>query len=322
MTDLFDNAVASIRMGVEDFQRQDPERDVSAVRNVYAGVLLLAKEALIRAVPDADPDLVIAARLKPVPDEEGGLKLEQTSKATVDFGQLGERAKDFGVPLDPSALKTLNRIRNDMEHRCSTESVGAIREAISMAFPVAAGLFKHIEEDPIVHLGEAWAEMLNTKKLYDIELAAARETLKDVKWISPSIDGSSFRCPDCRSDLIEQIESENEVQEHVELKCRSCGTMPELGVTIENALEDLFGADSYIRARDSAEDGPLYSCPACSRHTIIETELTCAACGETIDFDHECIRCSNGISIQDYLDGLDGGLCSYCTYVSEKALRE
>ena len=46
MPSLFSNAVASIRMGVEDFRQQDPDRDISAVRNFYAGVLLLAKEAL------------------------------------------------------------------------------------------------------------------------------------------------------------------------------------------------------------------------------------------------------------------------------------
>lgn len=44
MSSLFANAVASIRMGVEDFQQQDHDRDISAVRNFYAGVLLLAKE--------------------------------------------------------------------------------------------------------------------------------------------------------------------------------------------------------------------------------------------------------------------------------------
>lgn len=55
MPSLFENAVASIRMGVEDYRQQDGDRDVSAVRNFYAGVLLLAKEALVRKAPDADP---------------------------------------------------------------------------------------------------------------------------------------------------------------------------------------------------------------------------------------------------------------------------
>jgi hypothetical protein len=63
MPSLLENATASIRMGVEDFRQQDHDRDISAVRNFYAGVLLLAKEALIRAVPNADPQHVIGAKL-------------------------------------------------------------------------------------------------------------------------------------------------------------------------------------------------------------------------------------------------------------------
>ncbi|MDJ0276278.1 hypothetical protein QLH51_05630 [Sphingomonas sp. 2R-10] len=54
MPSLFENAVSSLRMGVEDYRQQDADRDVSAVRNFYAGVLLLAKEALIRKVKSRD----------------------------------------------------------------------------------------------------------------------------------------------------------------------------------------------------------------------------------------------------------------------------
>lgn len=93
MPSLFQNAVASIRMGVEDFRQQDHDRDVSAVRNFYAGVLLLAKEALVRAAPHADPELVIGAKLKPVPDGNGGIEMEQVGHTTVDFQQIGERAR-------------------------------------------------------------------------------------------------------------------------------------------------------------------------------------------------------------------------------------
>jgi hypothetical protein len=127
---LFENAVASIRMGVEDFRQQDHNRDISAARNFYAGVLLLAKEALVRAAPQADPDLVIGARVKPVPDGHGGIEMQQVGHTTIDFHQIGERARDYGISLDQSALKALNKIRNDMEHHYTSESATAIRAAI------------------------------------------------------------------------------------------------------------------------------------------------------------------------------------------------
>jgi hypothetical protein len=44
---LFRNAVQSIQLGIEDYQANNSKRAVSAVRNFYAGVLLLAKEVLV-----------------------------------------------------------------------------------------------------------------------------------------------------------------------------------------------------------------------------------------------------------------------------------
>jgi LytS/YehU family sensor histidine kinase len=108
-------------------------------------VLLLA-EALIRAAPNADPQHIIGAKLKPVPDGQGGIEMSQVGHSTIDFQQIGERAKDFGIALDHKALKALNTIRNDMEHHYTSESATAIRAAISKGFPVAASLFRQMDE--------------------------------------------------------------------------------------------------------------------------------------------------------------------------------
>jgi hypothetical protein len=53
MNSLFDNAIQSIQIGIEDYEANEPKRALSAVRNFYAGTLLLAKEVLVRAVPKA-----------------------------------------------------------------------------------------------------------------------------------------------------------------------------------------------------------------------------------------------------------------------------
>jgi hypothetical protein len=116
MNTLFDNAVQSIQLGVEDYQANDPRRALSAVRNFYAGVLLLAKEVLVRAAPNADPDDVLGARYKPMPDGTGGVSFEPATSQTVDFATLGSRFKDFGLRIDRAALTDLNRIRTQIEH--------------------------------------------------------------------------------------------------------------------------------------------------------------------------------------------------------------
>src|SRR3546814_6589915 len=73
--------------------------------------------------------------------------MAQVGHSTIDFQQIGERAKDFGIALDQKAMKALNSIRNDMEHHYTSESATAIRAAISKGFPVAASLFRQLEED-------------------------------------------------------------------------------------------------------------------------------------------------------------------------------
>ena len=309
-------------MGVEDFRQQDPDRDISAVRNFYAGVLLLAKETLIRATPNADPALVIGAKLKPVSDGAGGIEMQQVGHATIDFQQISDRAKDFGVQIDHKALKALNTIRNDMEHHYTDEPATAIRAAISKGFPVVASLFRQMDVVPIEVLGDAWTAMLEAKELYDQELREARATLESVVWHSPSLNGASLQCIKCTSELVEQIDPENEIQESVELRCRTCGDTPDIGDMIEQVIEATYGVDAYIRAKDGDGDGPVYTCPACDRQSLVEGEGACANCGEPLDYDSECGRCGEGIPIQDYLDGLDGGLCSYCSWMTEKVMRE
>ena len=322
MSSLILNAVSSIRMGVEDFRQQEAARDISAVRNFYAGVLLLIKEALIRAAPNADPMLVIGARLKPVPDGSGGLAMERIGQTTIDFQQIGERETDFGVSIDTAALKALNRIRNDMEHHYTSEPATAIRAAISKGFPVVASLLRQLDEDALFLLGDAWTTMLETKELYDQELRIARDTYSKIEWYSTSLDGAVLRCPCCRSELVEQVDPENERQDWAELRCRTCGELPDMADVIEKVVDEVHGAEVYMRAKDTGEEGPVHRCPCCERETLVESEDRCAACGEALDYSDECMRCGAGISLSDYLGGDDEGLCSYCAYQTEKAMRD
>ncbi|MEJ8629390.1 hypothetical protein P0F65_05205 [Sphingomonas sp. I4] len=240
-------------MGIEDFRQQDANRDISAVRNFYAGVLLLAKEAMIRKAPNADPMLVIGAKLKPVADGAGGIEMAKVGHTTIDFQQIGERARDLGVQLDHKALKTLNSIRNDMEHHYTDESENAIRAAISKGFPVVSSLLKQMGEDPVTLLDDAWEAMLRTKELYDTELREARATLEKVKWYSPSLNETVFTCHQCQSELIEQRDAENVFQSDVEFRCKTCGGYPELEDAIERALDEAYDLEAFIRAHSGEE---------------------------------------------------------------------
>ncbi len=248
--------------------------------------------------------------------------MSQVGHTTIDFRAIGERAQDFGVALDGKALKALNEIRNDMEHHYTSEPSTAIRAAISKGFPVAASLFRQMEEDPIALLGEAWTTMLDTKELYDQELREARATLAKIRWYSPSISPEFVKCTACQSELVEQIDGENDTQAIAELRCKTCGSDVEMVDVIEQVLEAVYGAEAYLRHKDVSEPGPIYDCRACGHSTLVESENGCGYCNEPLDYVRECRRCEAGISVQDYYEGLDEGLCSYCSHIWYKMMKE
>ncbi|TPG39836.1 hypothetical protein EAH79_14235 [Sphingomonas koreensis] len=319
MSALFDNAVASIRMGIEDYQSQDAFRDISAVRNYYAGVLLLAKEALVQRFPDEDPDVILAAKVRPVADGER-MMMAADGTATVDFANIGRRLKDFGVDIDVGRLEELRRIRNDIEHKYSTAKPKVIKRAIAKGFPVIAELFRALDKGPAVNLEEAWIAMLATTELYEGELARARATLASVRWHSRVVARAKFECPECSSELVIQDDPANTSQDDAKLACEACGTMIlDTPSFYETLVDSELGAECYIRTKETGEEGPVYDCPSCDHATFIEDEWLCANCGYGLpDVTGRCEVCGTNIPVSDLLADPDRLLCSYHEYLANK----
>lgn len=321
MTQLLQNAVDSLAVGVEDYSANDPRRTLSAVRNFYAGTLLLAKEVLSRVASNADPDEILGAKYKPMPDGNGGVTYVPDGHATIDFATIGKRFKDFGVKADPKRLEQLNRIRNDIEHRYSTQTDSSIREAIATAFPLVSEFFLEIGESPIEHLGSNWQTMLETTQLFEAELKRCQETLASISWRSNAFTSKDITCQSCGSALVEQEDPTEDNQDAITLMCKACGEEQDTAKVVEKALEDVLDIDAYIRAKDGAEDGPLFTCPECGLETFVDFEDMCGACGYEPDGDSECARCGNDIDLDIRLS--DGGsLCGYCAHMNEKIMRE
>jgi transcription elongation factor Elf1 len=272
--------VQSIQLGIEDYQATDPRRALSAVRNFCAGVLLLAKEVLVRQVPDADPDEVLSARYKPVPDRAGGVRYEPMSNQTIDFATLGDRFKDFGLNIDRAALSDLNRIRNAIEHYSTDESRETVREAIAKAFPVVVDLFNLAEEPPHEVLGDAWPIMLDVRAVYEKELERCRASFAKIDWPSKALADASFNCPECNSDLVAQVDPDNTDIQSAECECCSCRAKVDTEKAVERALGLYFDWERYIAMKDAGED-LLDTCPECGveAYICLGDEVGCAWCG-------------------------------------------
>jgi hypothetical protein len=315
MNTLFDNAIQSIQLGIEDYQANDPRRAVSAVRNFYAGVLLLAKEVLSPQAPNADPSELLGARYKPVPDGRGGVRYEATSNQTIDFATLGDRFKDFGLKIDRASLNDLNRIRNAIEHYCTDESRETVREAIAKAFPVVVDLFNLAREPPHGALGDAWPTMLDVRAVYEKELEWCRASFEKIDWPSKALANAPFNCPDCNSDLVAQVDPGNTDIQSAECECRSCRVKIDAENAVERALGLYLELERYIAAKDGGEE-LLDTCPECGveAYVCLGDYIGCAWCRCALG---ACDRCYTGLTPSN-VSFDDSSMCSYCDHLMHK----
>ena len=315
MSDLFKNAVQSIVLGLEDYQTNEPNRALSAVRNLYAGVLLLGKEVLVRQVPNANADVLLAARVKPIPDGSGGITFVPDRNQTVDFDALGRRLKDFGVDIDLKQMKRLKEIRNDVEHRSTDQPPQALREHVAAVFSTIVQLFRHIGEEPGKVLGKSWHVILQVRDIYEAEAKACQNTVKAIKWEKSLIDELNLRCPKCDSNLVEQLDTTNIDPMSMRCSCRACATELDPEDVIEATLNDHFDIEIYIAAKDGGEE-PLGMCPECGREAYLwgSEDDGCAVCGAILG---NCAFCDEPLSPWT-VSGDDETWCSYCYYKIHK----
>jgi hypothetical protein len=284
------------------------------VRNFYAGTLLMAKATLVNQVPEADPALVLAASYKPKPDGKGGLSLIPSDR-TIDFNEIGQRFKAFGLKIDNSALRNLNRIRNEAEHNYTSAGHQTVREAISQAFPVVVELFDLLDERPHEHLAECWETMLEAKELYDKEFKQCQGSFQVVPWHSASMGAATKTCPSCRSHLVHLTEGSPQEPTDLVATCRQCGAEIESGRLFEASLNDYFGAELYAAASDG-DIPPLATCRACGFGTYVMSgdDNSCAFCEDGLK---ECQICSTELTPFNVSPDSDR-MCDYCAHILSK----
>jgi hypothetical protein len=318
MNSLLDNAIESIQIGIEDYHSSDPRRVQSAVRNTYAGVLLLCKELLRRLSPPKSNGLLVFRRWKATRAKSGDVQFEGAGKQTVDRAEIEERFRNLSINVDLKGLAALADIRNDVEHFHPTKHRDAVREAIAVAMPVIRAVCKELGADPRALLGQkVWDSVLADEQAYRDEQTECRATFDSVDWHSNALVEAveSFRCTACGSGLVKQTNPANGDLQRMNVACSQCGASLEMEDLLETGLQDHFEWEAHIAVKDGGEP-PLADCPECGRGAYIHEEDRCAICGFELGH-HVCAICGETLTVDDYTIG-DGKLCSYHAYVADK----
>ncbi|MCU0700060.1 MAG: hypothetical protein MUC96_26425 [Myxococcaceae bacterium] len=312
-SDLLKNAIESIENGVADFTSGQPRRVTSALRNLYAGVLLLLKEKLRQLSPAGSNDILIWVQFEPKL-VDGQVRVVGSGKKTVDFREIKDRFTSLNLRFDWKRLERLQRMRNSVEHHVPTERHAVMREALANTFTlVAEVLERHLELAPAKALDSTvWSTMLaeaTTQQEIAAQCQASRCDLKNVPSGAERFVEGMLECPACASELLRATAAE---YEETALSCLACGLVSTLEVVLPKLLQRVFANDFYEAAKEGGE-APIGTCPNCYKLAYSLEEDRCLLCDEGRPHS-KCLRCGSGLTLEES----DEPLCGYCRHVMSK----
>jgi hypothetical protein len=317
---ILKNAVDSIQVGVEDYNFDDERRNVSAIRNIFAGILLLYKEKLCQLSPDEDNELLIRKKIIPVLNEDGDLEFQGDGNNTVDVQLIKERFKPLGVMVEWKRFDEINKLRNDLEHYYTKISSASVREIVSKSFLLIRDFVStELKQNPVTLFGEeCWQSLLNVADVYEKEEQDCKASLEKIDWeysIVPQLL-NKLRCKSCHSSLV-FAPNEDDVYPNINLTCRSCDLDFCFDEVVSECVEEsLYG--EALRAGMDGGESPYEGCPECGESTYIHEEECCIKCNYKREHLN-CDRCGNSLALDEqYFDGT----CGYCNHIYEKMMAE
>lgn len=310
---LLKNAIEAIQVGVEDYNTGSRPRLLASVRNVYAGLLLMYKEALRRRSPQGSNEVLIKAQVEFSKDPSEKIVAVGRGKKTVDVRQIKERFATLGIETDWRKFESIQRVRNDVEHYYPRTNAVALRSVIANTFVILKEFIEtELHEDPILLLGTAiWDEMLRTTEVYEAEQRECEAAINSIDWGSQVLCDSvaTLCCKECGSELLIAAPPQSP-HNVVSLKCRACGNDETSEQFIPRAIAERLSWEQYLSMTDG-DVVPYVSCPECSLDAYVISEGRCAYCGAQAN--HTCWRCGSDIPPEELENSPLCGLCAHIT---------
>lgn len=312
---LANNAKGSISIGIEDYffskDCTDPEkkkfRMISSVRNIYAGILLMFKELLLRKSTEGRC-LIYKTMTHAVQILwQDGRQLNKDGK-TINVQEIKKLFQEFNVHYDEEALNQLNTERNSLEHFSAEISDDYLEKLLISAHEIIINFVVNELQDPL----ENW---INSEQWHKIEMSytlVRREQQRLLDSYNDFIFNSETEsermkesiCPNCSSMLLEPVNTATGVK----MKCQYCHKK----YTPVDIIAQEHADDTHLMLRGG--NATVGCCPNCGEKTLENDDdqdtYTCPHC-EYTQSSH-CNLCGERIFL-DEIDLLgDSETCCYC----------
>ena len=288
---IFQNAINAIELGVEDYtlSSEDPRRLHSAVRNLFAGILLLFKSKLAD-LSKSDDESLLKAQIIPTL-QDGALRWVGTGGKTVDYNQIKDRFKALKIHVDWSRLEKLHEYRNDIEHYFDNGRYKqtVVAQYIVNGFAIIHDfIMSHLRRDPRECFSEeTWETFLKEKAIVEQETQNRDLEFSKLVWFDPALCDilKSFHCPECGSNLINVVAEDRQDAKASSaiFECRECGEQYSYIELIHDFCDSM--AEGRIMVNDDIAYDPIARCPKCGERCYDTVMELCSCFNSLPHFD-------------------------------------
>ena len=325
---LRSNAKLSIELGVEDYLWGvgDSRRYVTAVRNLFCGLLLLYKSYLAQVSKDQGCFIVRGDLDWEVVDGKIVERPLDPDKKTLDVRGIENAFGKLGVVIDRKAVERVQRYRNQTEHLFDPKATDE-----SVVMPCVVDCLKLVRDfmTSIMRIHpETFFDEKVLKVLVDNEGVVAKEReerkelLDGLSWphtIARSLFGRAT-CPHCHSEMLfPSIENAKGDATEAVFTCRCCSEQVTYETLMQYVTDDIWeGSVSSSLSSGSSDlsegnDVSLWECPECSSMSFDTLHNVCLVCGHK----GVCDRCAAEITDEDMPGYTEKHLCNYCGHIME-----
>lgn len=275
---LFENAIRSIQIGLNDYQYHD--RLVSSVRNLYAGILLLFKYKLFLMSGTETNAALIKQNIVPVLDAYGVVIWKGIGNKTIDVAGIKSRFKSLGISVEWDVFDRISKHRNEVEHFYSHLSEQETSELLADCFIIISKfLSTHLKMDAKKVLGEeTWQLLLDAYAVYEHEIEQNSLAISTLVFHHDIIKEIflNFSCISCSSHLVQPtklgIDADNSI-----FCCAECNDKYTYDDICNMGIPDLYIDTFQAGLKESRF--PFANCDSCEQGLLLKDFQVCTTCG-------------------------------------------